>query len=130
MPFPAEILASLPLFNGLTTVELEEIAAQLELAELPSRTIIIKEGDEPTHPTFVLLTGSVEVTMRGQGTRDHIISSINAPSVFGELEILARRAAVAAVVSVTPVKLARLRRGLFDQLLEADRPAILKMVKN
>src|SRR5688572_31581168 len=119
MPVDPALLVELPLFKGLTTVELEEIASHLEFAELPARTIIIKEGDEPNHPMFVLLTGSVEVTMRGQGTRDHIISSINAPSVFGELEILARRAAVAAVVSVTPVMLARLRRGLFDQLLEA-----------
>jgi CRP-like cAMP-binding protein len=130
MPVPPATIVDLPLFKGLTTVELEEIASLLDLKELPAKSNIIKEGDEPNHPIYILLGGTVEVLMRGYGSREHLITSFQAPSVFGEVEILARRAAIAGVVSTTPVKLAMLRRGLFDELVASDRISVLKMIKN
>jgi CRP-like cAMP-binding protein len=130
MPVPMTLLSDLPLFKGLTSVELEEIAAYLEQIEMPGKATIIKEGDEPNHPLYILLAGSVEVLIRGYGDREHLITSLNAPSVFGEVEALARRPAVAGVYSTTPIKLAILRRGTFDELQQQKRPSVLKMISN
>ncbi len=130
MPFDTEPLAALPLFNGLSSSELEEIAIHLEVMDRPAATQIIKEGDTASQPLYVLLSGAVEVIKRGLDGRGHVISVLSAPSVFGEIEVLARRPAIAGVTATTPVKLALLRRGAFDEMCAAGRPAALKVVRN
>lgn len=130
MPVQVDALADLPLFRGLTTVELEEIASHLVTEELDNKQIIIKEGDEKGHPIYILLHGNVEVVKHGVDGRDHVISSLAAPSVFGEIEVLARRPAIAGVIALTRVELALLNRGPFDELCAAQRSCMLKVIKN
>ena len=130
MPVAVELLSDLPLFKGLSTIELEEIGSHLVIDEKQAKVHVIKEGDAPGHPIFILMSGSVEVIKHGLDGRDHVISSLAAPSVFGEIEVLARRPAIAGVVSVSPVKVALLRRGVFDEMCSANRPCILKIIKN
>jgi len=130
MPIDAETLSQLPLFKGLNTSELEEIAATLQASDAPPGKTLIREGDAAGHPIFVLVHGTVEVVKRGLDGRGHVISTLAAPSVFGEIEILARRPAIATVNAVSDVKLATLSRGEFDQMCNANRSAALKMVRN
>lgn len=130
MPIDTEVLQSLPLLRGLTSSEVEELAVQLEITAVAAGESIIREGDPPGHPLFILLEGSVEVIKRGMDGRGHVISSLSAPSVFGEIEALARRPAIATVNAVTAARFALLKRGVFDEMCTNNRPAALKMVKN
>lgn len=130
MPVQVDVLAGLPLFSGLSTIELEEIACHLDIDEAGNEAILIREGDEPNHPIYILLDGSVEVLKHGIDGRDHVISSLSAPSVFGEIEVLAHRPAIAGVRTTSPVKFARLNRGVFDELCADNRACILKVIKN
>lgn len=130
MPVDTEVLAQLPLFHSLSTTELEEIASRMEPQSLGPERGLIREGDPPGHPIFVLLTGSVEVVKRGLDGRGRIISTLQAPSVFGEIEILAKRPAIASVNTVSDVTLAILSRGEFDEMCQMNRPAALKLVRN
>jgi CRP/FNR family transcriptional regulator, cyclic AMP receptor protein len=130
MPIDADTLAELPLFKGLNTTELEEIAAMLSLDAVPAGKTLIREGDNAAHPIFILMQGTVEVVKQGLDGRGHVISTLAAPSVFGEIEILARRPAIATVNSVSDVRVATLGRGEFDRMCGANRSAALKMVRN
>lgn len=130
MPVQVDVLAGLPLFKGLTTIEIEELASHLDTDEAGDKAVLIREGDEPNHPIYILLDGTVEVLKHGVDGRDHVISSLSAPSVFGEIEVLAHRPAIAGVRTTSPVKLALLNRGVFDELCAGNRPCILKVIKN
>ncbi|MBI5508290.1 MAG: cyclic nucleotide-binding domain-containing protein [Deltaproteobacteria bacterium] len=130
MPIETETLSRLPLFKGLDTTELEEIASALMAQDVEAGKTLIREGNNEGNPIFVLLSGSVEVVKRGLDGRGHVISTLAAPSVFGEIEILARRAAIATVNAATAVKVAVLSRGVFDEMCNGNRPAALKMVRN
>jgi CRP-like cAMP-binding protein len=123
-------LASLPLFRGLTSVELEELASYLVTRTATAKERIIEEGDSAGHPIYILLGGTVDILKRGHHSRPHVIGSLSAPSVFGEVEVLARRPAIASVVASTDCQLALLHRGTFDELTAANRSAILKVIKN
>lgn len=125
-----DALAALPLFRGLTSVELEEIASLLVPSRAAAGDPIINEGDAPGHPVYVLLRGAVEIVKAGVDRRPHVIGSLSAPSVFGEVEVLARRPAIASVVAAAECELALLHRGLFDELASANRSGILKVIKN
>ena len=130
MPVQVDLLANLPLFDGLSTVELEELGSHLESAEVDAKQTIIKEGDQPDHPIYILISGNVEVIKYGIDRRDHVISTLAAPSVFGEIEVLARRPAIATVCTVSKCRLALLNRGVFEELCNNNRSCILKVVKN
>lgn len=130
MPIETSILVALPLFKGLSTTELEEFASRLEERSFPAGEEIITEGSNPGTPLYILLHGAVEVVKRGPDGRGHVISSLQAPSVFGEVEILAQRKPIAGVNAVTEIKTAVLGRGVFDEMCHANRPCTLKVVRN
>ena len=130
MPVDMEILKSLPLLRGLDTTELEEVAALLGFQEVRAGEEIIREGDNTEHALYFLLQGSVDVIKRGMDGRGHVISNLSAPSVFGEIEALVRRKAIASVTASTPGKLALLRRGVFDEMCHDNRSCALKMIRN
>jgi len=126
----ASDLIDLPLFRGLSSVELEEVASYLVDRRVAAHTRIIEEGDTGGHAIYILLSGEVDILKRGHHPHPHIIGSLAAPSVFGEVEVLARRPAIASVVASTDCALAVMNRGIFDELAAASRSAILKVVKN
>ncbi|MEK7705071.1 MAG: cyclic nucleotide-binding domain-containing protein [Myxococcota bacterium] len=130
MPIEPQILLELPLFAGLTTTEIEEIATQMSAASYAPRAAIMREGDAPGHPIYVLVKGSVDVVKRGFDGRARVLTSLAAPSVFGEVELLARRPAIASVVAMSTVEVATLGRGVFDELVTAGRPCVMKVVRN
>jgi CRP-like cAMP-binding protein len=123
-------LIDLPLFKGLSSVELEEVASYLADRRVAAHTRIIEEGDTGGHAIYILLAGEVDVLKRGHHPHPHVIGTLAAPSVFGEVEVLARRPAIASVVASTDCSLAVMNRGVFDELTAASRTAILKVVRN
>jgi CRP-like cAMP-binding protein len=130
MPVDMECLQDLSLLRGLNSVELEELAAHLDEAHMRAGEEIIREDDPPGHPLFFLLKGSVDVIKRGVDGRGHVISNLSAPSVFGEVEALVHRRAIAGIVASTDIKVARLRRGVFDEMCKAQRSCALKVIRN
>jgi CRP-like cAMP-binding protein len=130
MPIENEALQGLPLFASLSTTELEEVSTQLDVTTAEPKAELMREGDSGGHPLFILLSGAVDVVKRGMDGRGHVIASLAAPSVFGEIELLGRRRASASVVATSRVRVAQLRRGIFDEMCNAGRPAALKIIRN
>jgi CRP/FNR family cyclic AMP-dependent transcriptional regulator len=125
-----ELLATVPLFRGLTSAELAELAPRLVESRAQPEEPIIREGDPPGHPIYLLLKGSVEIVKAGVDLRSRVIASLSAPSLFGEIEVLARRPATAGVIALSECELALLPRSVFDDLTSASRDGVLKVVKN
>lgn len=130
MPVDARRLEGMPVLVGLSSDELEEFATHLSPRSVEAGQPIIKEGDSPDHPIYILLKGYVDVTKRGLDGKARIISSLSAPSVFGEVEMLAKKPAIAGIAAGSGVELAVLSRGQFDELCNQNRLCILKFIKN
>jgi CRP-like cAMP-binding protein len=130
MPVELETLRSLPLLRGLDSNELEEVAAHLALRDVPASTEIIREGEDSAHALYFLLQGSVDVVKRGMDGRGRVISSLSAPSVFGEVEALSHRKAIASVLASSSARFAVLHRGVFDEMCAANRSSALKIIRN
>ena len=72
-------LATLPLFRGLTTPELERVAALAHLRDVSEGERIVERW-EPTRDFYVLLDGSVDLFVRGERTRE-----LRTGDFFGDL---------------------------------------------
>jgi len=123
-------IRDLPLFSGLSSVELEELAGYFTHAAFAVQSDIMREGDTPDHPIYILCSGSVEILKLGTDGKNHLISALSAPSVFGEIEVLAGRKAIASVRAVSDISVVCIGRGVFDELCRSNRSCVLKLVRN
>jgi len=117
---PVEIalhLKSLPLFEGLTTRQLMDLANEVREEQHAAGAVIFREG-EPGDCLFLIVDGQVRVTsgetlLRDQGPR----------SFFGEIAALEDVNRTATITTTSPVRLLRLDRDDLLRLME-DLPAI------
>jgi CRP-like cAMP-binding protein len=116
-PAWADVLADLPLFEGLSRRHLRRIAAAAEAARfLPERTII--DVGRPGDSFFVLIDGTAR--LEGGGGVD---SRLGPGDFFGELSLLDGGPRTARVTAEGEVLALRLRRRAFEQVL-AEEPRI------
>ena len=117
---PVEIalhLKSLPLFEGLTTRQLMDLANEVREEQHNADTVIFREGD-PGNCLYLIVEGQVRVTrgetlLRDQGPK----------SFFGEIAVLEGENRTATVTANTPVRFLRLDRDDLLRLME-ELPAI------
>jgi hypothetical protein len=118
---PAE-LATLPLFRGLTTHELERVAALAHLRDA-SEGERIGERWEPTRDFCVVLEGSVDLFVRGERTRE-----LQAGDFFGDVASLDSNTGggylrLTSVVARSPVRLLVFPPGTLTRLVR-EYPAL------
>lgn len=118
----ADLILSVPFFRDLNRLDVARLVGALELVESPAGTVLVAEG-EPADALYLVEAGSVEVTLAtGDGPRR--LADIEAPGWFGELGLLLS-SRTATVQAVTPVRLWRLSRERFEQIVrEQPRLAV------
>jgi CRP-like cAMP-binding protein len=95
------LLERLEIFTTASRPVLERLAASATEAEFPGGTVIVAEGD-PAASLYVLASGDVEVTARGEGGGpEHYLRTMSAPSYFGEIGVLERIPRTATVSALT-----------------------------
>jgi signal-transduction protein with cAMP-binding, CBS, and nucleotidyltransferase domain len=117
---PVEIalhLKSLPLFEGLTTRQLVNLADEVREVRHPADTTIFVAG-EPGDCLYLIVEGSVRVTVGST-----LLSEQGPKSFFGEIAVLEGENRTATVETVTAVRLLRLDRNDLLGLME-ELPAI------
>ncbi len=117
---PVEIalhLRSLPLFEGLTTRQLMNLASEVREERHAAGAIVFREG-EPGGCLYLIVDGQVRVT-RG----DTILREQGAKSFFGEIAVLEGENRTATIIAATPVRFLRLDRDDLLRLME-ELPAI------
>lgn len=90
-----EKLASFPFFSNLEPAALQALAERIQAYDLQPNTTIIREGDAAT-AMYLLVHGSARVV---RGTSGECLSVLQAPTLFGEMAIVASTPRLASVVA-------------------------------
>ena len=121
-------LEELDLLRHLTPEEREELARLMEPVSFAPREEIIEEG-RPEDALYVLVSGTVEVHKKVLAGRTRRLAVMQAPTVVGEVGLLAGGAgAVATVRARTRVRGYRLPKAELLRLLDEESPAAFKLV--
>jgi serine phosphatase RsbU (regulator of sigma subunit) len=125
----AQFLSGVPLFASMTDATLQRIVADPKIVEVPSKTILLKEGDSGEH-FYVILEGHVEAFKR-LGTEDEQFLSVRGPGEFvGEISLLHRGVKrTASVITREASKLLKLTKADFDDLLTHEPMMAYEMVR-
>src|SRR5579862_10009756 len=91
----ADALLKMPLFVGLTELQLKRVIDAGRTVKFPAGKVIIKEG-ESSDSLFILMSGSVEITkhlgraigIQMEESKQKTLLKISAPQFFGEMGLL------------------------------------------
>ena len=121
------LLEVLGIFSGAPRPVLERLAANVTEQAVSEGSVIVKEG-EPADALYVLTTGEVAVSARGEAGSARRIRTLNAPAYFGEIGLLQRIARTATVRALEPVTLYRIEGDDFLNAVNATpiAPAFLE----
>jgi CRP/FNR family transcriptional regulator, cyclic AMP receptor protein len=110
----ADLLAQVPLFEGLSRRHLKQIADHADEISFREREIIV-EADHPGGTFFVIVEGEVRV-VRG----DRTIARAGPGEFFGEISLLDGGPRTASVIAETPVVAIRLFKASFDKVVREE----------
>jgi CRP/FNR family transcriptional regulator, cyclic AMP receptor protein len=123
----ADLLGSVPLFQGLAPAERARIAAIAELRTISAQSPLFREG-EAGDALWVLLEGSVEVVKRDAAGRHQLLATLQGPTVLGEASLLLEDGPrSASALALSDLSLLRVPGAAFRQLLEVQDLAALKL---
>ena len=105
-------LARVELLAGLPGQVLARLAKQMERAEVPPGTVIVREG-EPGDRFYLVFAGMLTVTQRDLGDR----RVLRPGDYFGEVSLAMGMPRTASVTAVTPAVVASCDRETFDEFL-------------
>lgn len=112
-----QMLASVPLFGGLSRRHLRRLAEHADIAAFRAGEAIVKQGQ--AGGTFYVLVGGEAEVVRG-GRR---IGTLTPGEFFGEISLLDGGPRTADVVAVTPVVAIRVFKQAFDRML-VEEPGV------
>ncbi|MGF7162716.1 voltage-gated potassium channel [Rhodoligotrophos appendicifer] len=107
------LVARVPLFSHLDADGIVQVVRMLSARRVPAGAIIVRRG-EPADAMFFIVSGSVEVAVRGKPVK------LIAGEFFGEMALLARSERTATVRALEPSELLVLESADFERLVEND----------
>ena len=111
------LLDGLELFTGASRATLERLAAHAVETMLPAGTVVVAEG-ATADALWVLQSGDVEVTARGEGSRSRRLRMMQGPAYFGEIGLLRGLPRTATVTTTTVCSLLRIEGDDFFAALQ------------
>jgi hypothetical protein len=117
---PVEIalyLKKMPLFEGLSTRHLLDLASVVREERHPANAVLVRE-DEFGTSLYLIIDGRVRIT-RG----DHAMAELGEEAFLGEIGLLEGARRTATATTITPVRVLRLERDDLLALME-EIPAI------
>lgn len=115
------VLQHMPLFEGLTTLDLEVLSARMTEQSFVKDAAIFRAGD-PGDAIFFLVRGTVAIR---DGQR--VLVKLSAPECFGELAVLSNESRSADAICETSCDVLKLRANEFNELV-ATRPAVQRQM--
>jgi len=115
----SKVLASLELFAVLGEEVRTQLADSLAFAPFDSGERIATAGEE-AQCLYVLSSGEVEVRARGADGASHVVATLSAPNIFGEMGLMTGERRTADVVALGPVECYRLDKPAFQRIILAD----------
>jgi CRP-like cAMP-binding protein len=109
-------VASLPLFAGISEVDIAEIAPLATVIDYPSGSTIFVE-DEPGDALYAVLRGQVEMRCRDRWGHEQTLATLEPGALLGEIALLTDEPRSATAVAVTDATIVRLAHETFMPLL-------------
>jgi voltage-gated potassium channel len=116
-------LKRLPLFEGLSRRQLEQISRLTDDLDVPAGTVLCKEGSR-AHEFFVITGGEAAVTRRGKH-----LTRVSDGDFFGEIALLEPVTRTATVTAATPLRFFVVTDHAFKTLLETHREIERKVLR-
>ena len=121
--FKVALVEKIPLFEGLSTRELNQIARLVNEFEVPAGTRLATIG-EPGGEMFIIVEGEASVTARPERT-----TFLKPGDFFGEMSLLDGEPRSANVEATTPLRLLVLAQREFRQLLDETASLAHKIMR-
>jgi CRP-like cAMP-binding protein len=120
-PAPATLLRKSHLFDGMSDMLLERLAAELATELVLPGEMIIAQGELAAH-MFVILTGEVEVLHKGATDHDVRLALLGPGDWIGEMAILDVQPRSASVRALAPSTLLRLSTQDARRFIQVEAP--------
>lgn len=130
----AGTLRQVPIFRELTDAECSRLCEVVEILEFKPGEILLHEGACGRH-LWVLLSGSCQVVRFADASDDGhqepvVLATLEPHSQFGEMSFFRAAPHSASVRATTAVRLLRISRADYDQLVEQGSAAAYKLACN
>ncbi|MBI4514164.1 MAG: Crp/Fnr family transcriptional regulator [Gemmatimonadetes bacterium] len=124
----SSVLASSPLLRGVGKEALKELAAMARCHDYPKNNILLYQGD-PAGPVFLVVRGSVKVTLAHEAGREVVIARARSGGLVGLVSALDGRPQPANAITETASHLAKFDGEPFIAWMEqqkATQQAVLR----
>lgn len=101
MPVDAHALSELPLFQGLSAVELAELDALVHRQSLPAGTLLMS-SEQLGEAVYIILEGTAKIFLSREDGSEVILSILGAGRTVGEMSLLDSAGRSANVVTMEP----------------------------
>lgn len=123
----AELLAGIPLFQGLDAAERETLARTMTRVSYPKGKVVFHVGD-PGDAMYVVRSGGIELSVRDR-LGDRIVLDLCEPGgLFGELSMFDGGARTATAEAVETTELLLLERADFLEFVRRQPGAALQLL--
>jgi CRP/FNR family transcriptional regulator len=123
----ASLLERTPMFAGLSSTELDELAKVAVPRSYESGQVIFREGDEGD-TCFVIRSGAVKIT-REHGGRTIALAELRAGNTFGELSMFGGEVRSATAQALEATLAVALLAGDVRRLLASNPEIAMKMLE-
>jgi CRP/FNR family cyclic AMP-dependent transcriptional regulator len=127
MPTPAEVLAAVPLFEGLDEKSIALLAERIDIRELAEGEILFDYGD-PGDWMAIMKSGVVELSVKTKTGEKIFLERSEAGDFFGEISLLDLGPRTAAAKVLEPGEAIIVDRGDLDELLALAPKAALQLL--
>jgi CRP/FNR family transcriptional regulator, cyclic AMP receptor protein len=115
-----DLLARVPLFEGLTQAQLKKVAEVCETEEVRRGAYVFREG-EPGASMYVVVQGKVRISRQMPGMGEEALTILDAGSAFGEMAVVEEGVRSADAIAHESASLLRIGRDRLEQLLFTDK---------
>jgi uncharacterized membrane protein len=125
----AELLAAIPLFEGLSSDDLEALAKRLNEREFNKGKIVFAKGDKGSS-MYVVLSGAVQIFLPGESDElpRVVLKDVRTGEYFGELSLFDDKPRSASVEAQVDTVLLELTRDELGEHLTRSKTAALAIL--
>ncbi|MFO0675481.1 MAG: DUF1003 domain-containing protein [Polyangiaceae bacterium] len=123
----AELLAQIPIFEGLSDEDSEALATRLTEKRSPPGAVIFKKGDIGSS-MYIVLSGAAQIFLPNEDGSRVVLKDVRSGEYFGELSLFDAKPRSASVVTTVETVLLELTRDAFADHLARSRTAALAIL--
>jgi diguanylate cyclase (GGDEF)-like protein len=123
-----ETLSRLDIFSTLTPEEIARVRLLMKKKQVPEGWILFREGDEG-RLMYIVLSGSVAISIRTSDGEDVEVSRVGEGSFFGEMSILQKDVRSATCKAIEDCVLLSLDGNGFNRLMNSEPAAAVKIMQ-